>query len=501
MLPELDGTYPIVVTGIGGTGVITIAALIGMAAHLEGKGSTVLDQTGLAQKGGAVTCHLRIAREPSEIHAVRIAAGEADLVLGCDMVVVNDYWALSKIRAKRSNVVLNTYEAMPGTFTTQPDMQFPAGKIIDAVRTALDGDEPALVDATQLGTALLGDTIAANLFMLGYAWQKGWVPVSLDSLMRAIELNGAAIEMNKTAFNWGRMGAHDIIAVRRAAGLGPVGLPSGAIPLNLPMRSTTYPLLPSGEGTSGASISGAREASSQTPLPTAEGLMAEALDDLAISGSLDEQIARRVEFLTGYQNAAYAAKYKSLVDKVRSVEQQKTPAFTSLTQAVARYAFKLMAYKDEYEVARLYTSGDFEKKIRETFEGDYRIHFHLAPPLLARKDADGHLRKAEYGPWVFKAFRVLARLKGLRGGLLDIFGYSAERKMERRLITRYFSQIDELLRGLDNTNHALAVDIASIPEHIRGYGHVKERFHAEAMQRQDALLQAWREPVADRSAA
>ncbi len=477
---DFERPWNILVTGIGGTGVVTIGALIGMAAHLEGKGSTVLDQTGLAQKGGAVTCHLRIAKDPADIHAVRIAAGEADLVLGCDMVVVNDYWALSKIRANRSNVVLNTYEAMPGTFTTKPDMQFPAQQIIDAVRTALEGDEPELIDATQLGTALLGDTIAANLFMLGYAWQKGWVPVSLDSLMRAIELNGAAIEMNKTAFNWGRMGAHDITTVRRAAGVGQARLPSGAIPLNLPM----HPAKPAAK-------------SDAVSLPRG----AEALDDLAISSSLDEQIARRIEFLTGYQNAGYARKYQALIDKVRRVEQQKTPAFTSLTQAVARYAFKLMAYKDEYEVARLYTSGDFEKKIRETFEGDYKIHFHLAPPLLAKKDADGLLRKAEYGPWMFKAFRVLGKLKGLRGGVFDIFGYSAERKLERQLIVDYFKQIDELLAGLDNDNHALAIDIASVPEHIRGYGHVKERFHADAMKRQDDLLHAWRNPSAARSAA
>ncbi|MBK6377720.1 MAG: indolepyruvate ferredoxin oxidoreductase family protein [Xanthomonadales bacterium] len=477
---DFERPWNILVTGIGGTGVVTIGALIGMAAHLEGKGSTVLDQTGLAQKGGAVTCHLRIAKDPADIHAVRIAAGEADLVLGCDMVVVNDYWALSKIRANRSNVVLNTYEAMPGTFTTKPDMQFPAQQIIDAVRTALEGDEPELIDATQLGTALLGDTIAANLFMLGYAWQKGWVPVSLDSLMRAIELNGAAIEMNKSAFNWGRMGAHDIATVRGAAGVGPTRLPSGAIPLNLPMHP-------------------AKPAARIDAVSPPRG--AEALDDLAISGSLDEQIARRIEFLTGYQNAGYAKKYQALIDKVRRVEQQKTPAFTSLTQAVARYAFKLMAYKDEYEVARLYTSGDFERKIRETFEGDYRIHFHLAPPLLAKRDADGHLRKAEYGPWMFKAFRVLSKLKRLRGGVFDIFGYSAERKLERQLIVDYFKQVDELLGGLDNDNHALAIDIASVPEHIRGYGHIKERFHADAMKRQDDLLHAWRNPSAARSAA
>lgn len=469
---DLAQPWNVLVTGIGGTGVVTIGALIGMAAHLEGKGSTVLDQTGLAQKGGAVTCHLRIARAPGDIHAVRIAAGEADLVLGCDMVVVNDYWALSKIRAGRSNVVLNTYEAMPGTFTTKPDLQFPAQKIIDAVRLALDGASPELVDATDLATALLGDTIAANLFMLGYAWQKGWVPVGHDALMRAIELNGAAIEMNKAAFNWGRLGAHDPARVRAAAGVKP-HLPSGAIPLALPTRPAAAPV-----------VTGA-----------------DALDDASLSGGLDERIARRIAFLTDYQNAAYARRYADLVDTVRKTEQARTPGQSALTEAVARYAFKLMAYKDEYEVARLYTSGDFERRIRDTFDGDYKLHFHLAPPLLAKKDAEGHLRKAEYGPWVFKAFRVLAKFKGLRGSVLDPFGRTAERKMERRLIEDYYRQVDELLAGLDRDNHALAVDIASVPELIRGYGHVKERHLADALKRQDDLLTAWRSPARSRAAA
>jgi indolepyruvate ferredoxin oxidoreductase len=477
---DLEQPWNILVTGIGGTGVVTIGALIGMAAHLEGKGSTVLDQTGLAQKGGAVTCHLRIAKTPADIHAVRIAAGEADLVLGCDMVVVNDYWALSKIRAQRSRVVLNTYEAMPGTFTMKPDLAFPATQIVEAVTTALGGDKPELVDATELATALLGDTIAANLFMLGYAWQKGWVPVSHDALMRAIELNGAAIEMNKTAFNWGRMAAHDIVAVRKAAGLPNPHLPSGAIPLALPTR---------------------RAASTSTGSTSAISADAAALDDTTLSATLDEQIARRIVFLTDYQNAAYAQQYKVLVDKVRAAEQQKTPGFTTLSAAVARYAFKLMAYKDEYEVARLYTSGDFEKRIRETFDGDFKLHFNLAPPLFAKKDADGNLRKAEYGTWVFSAFKMLAKLRGLRGSALDVFGYTAERKMERRLIVDYRKTLDELLAGLNGDNHALAVDIVSVPEHIRGYGHVKERHLADAMKRQDDLLSAWRNPQAVRVAA
>jgi len=453
---DLAQPWNILVTGIGGTGVVTIGALIGMAAHLEGKGGTVLDQTGLAQKGGAVTCHLRIAKKPADIHAVRIAAGEADLVLGCDMVVVNDYWALSKIRADRSRVVLNTYEAMPGTFTTKPDMQFPASQIVEAVKTALDGGTPELVDATDLATKLLGDSIASNLFMLGYAWQKGWVPISLAALMRAVELNGAAIEMNKTAFNWGRLAALDIARVKEAA---------------------------RGNATVAATAIGAGP-----------------LEDAKLSATLDERIARRVAFLTDYQDASYAAKYKGLVDKVRAAEQSKAGSAV-LTEAVARYAFKLMAYKDEYEVARLYTSGEFEKQIRDTFDGDYKIHFNLAPPTFAKKDADGHLVKREFGPWTFRAFKLLAKFKGLRGGAFDVFGRTEERRMERQLIADYFAQVDELIAKLSRDNVALAVDIASVPEHIRGYGHIKEANMAKAATLRAKLLAAWRNPESARAVA
>jgi indolepyruvate ferredoxin oxidoreductase len=479
---NLDQPWNILVTGIGGTGVVTIGALIGMAAHLEGKGATVLDQTGLAQKGGAVTCHLRIAKAPSDIHAVRIAAGEADLVLGCDMVVVNDYWALSKIRAGRSHVVLNTYEAMPGTFTTKPDMNFPANQIVDAVKTALDGGTPELVDATDLATALLGDSIASNLFMLGYGWQKGWVPLSLDALMRAVELNAAAVDMNKTAFNWGRMAAHDIANVRAAAF--PPSTLRAASPASGGSKSVSSLPPLAGEGAEGG-----------------WGHAPSSLDDSALSATLDERIARRAAFLTDYQNAAYAAKYTSLIDQVRSAEQQKTPGSTALSEAVARYAFKLMAYKDEYEVARLYTSGDFEKRVRDRFDGDFKIHFHLAPPMFARRDSEGHLRKSEYGSWVFGAFRMLAKLKGLRGGAFDVFGYTAERKLERRLIDDYSRCVDELVAGLNRDNHALAVEIASIPEQIRGYGHIKETHYAKAKARWDELMAAWRSPVTERVAA
>jgi indolepyruvate ferredoxin oxidoreductase len=318
---------------------------------------------------------------------------------------------------------------------------------------------PDLVDATDIATALLGDSIATNLFMLGYAWQKGWVPVSLDALMRAIELNGAAIEMNRNAFNWGRMAAHDLKQVMVAAGLAG---DDRVIDLKL---------------------------------------VGNDIEDDRLSASLDVSIARRVAFLTDYQNAAYAQQYRALVDKVRAAEASKSPGFTTLTEAVARYAFKLMAYKDEYEVARLYTNGEFEKRVREQFDGDFKVHFHLAPPLFAKKDNEGRLKKAEYGSWVFGAFKLLAKLRGLRGTALDVFGYTAERKMERQLIAEYRTQVDELIAKLDHDNHALAVEIASVPEHIRGYGHVKEEHLHKARAKWEELVALWRRPVATAKAA
>ncbi|MBB5207463.1 indolepyruvate ferredoxin oxidoreductase family protein [Chiayiivirga flava] len=455
-LPSLDQPWNILITGVGGTGVVTIGALLGMAGHLENKGASVLDQTGLAQKGGAVTTHVRIANTPADIHAVRIAAGEADLVLGCDIVVVNDYWALSKIRADRSNVVLNSYEAMPGPFTMNPDMQFPKAGIVQAVRTALDGQEPMLVDATALATALLGDAIATNLFMLGYAWQKGLVPLSLDSIHRAIELNGAAIEMNRKAFAWGRLAVVDLDAVRDAAGMG------------------------------------AQKGGDVIALP---------LDDVRLSKTLDERITRRVEFLTDYQNADYAKRYSDLVAKVRNAEQQRVPGSTALSEAVTRYAFKLMSYKDEYEVARLQTSDVFKRQIEATFEGNYTIKHHLAPPLFAKKNADGQLVKKEYGAWVRPMFGMLAKLKFLRGTAFDVFGYTHERRTERQLIVDYFAQVDDLIAKLDAGNVALATQIASVPEHIRGYGHVKEAHLKKADTMRQELLAQWRAGSTQRAAA
>ena len=455
---DLTQPWNMLITGVGGTGVVTIGALLGMAGHLEGRGATVLDQTGLAQKGGAVTTHVRLARRPQDLHAVRIAAGEADLVLGCDMVVVNDCWALSKLHADRTQVVLNSYQAMPGSFTTQPDLQFPAEAIVAGVSAALGGREPRLLDATQLATALLGDAIATNLFMLGYAWQLGWVPVSRAALMRAIELNGAAVTMNQQAFAWGRLAAVDLAAVRQAAGLEPSDPPARAV-----------------------------QVTAAAPSP---------LDDAALSQSLDTRIARRVAFLTDYQDAAYAARYHRLVERVRAREAECAPGSSALTEAVARYYFKLMAYKDEYEVARLYTRSHFQQQLAGQFEGDYRVHFHLAPPWLAKRDAHGQPVKREYGAWMLTALRWLARLRTLRGTRLDVFGYSAERRGERQRIVDYAATVEALLDELNADNVGLAAQIAAIPEHIRGFGHVKQAHLREAEALQTRLLAQWRNPKA-----
>lgn len=432
----LEQPWNMLITGIGGTGVVTIGALIGMAAHLENKGGSVLDQTGLAQKGGAVTTHVRIAKSPEAIHAVRIAAGEADLVLGCDMVVVNDYWALSKIRADRSHVVLNDYQAMPGTFTRNTDLQFPAKDILTAISTALDGREPMLLAGTDLALALMGDAIATNLLMLGYAWQKGLVPLSFASLMRAVELNGAAVAMNKKAFAWGRMAAHDPAAVLAAAGMG------------------------------GAAVSATAWTSATDAAFAGEGRICQTLED---------SVALRTRFLTEYQNAAYARQYSDFVAEVRVQEAQRTPGYSGLSEAVAKYLFKLMAYKDEYEVARLYSSPAFRQQIEDHFEGDIKLHLNLAPPLFAKKGADGHLLKQEYGAWVLPLVRGLRHFKFLRGTAFDVFGKTQERRTERALIADYQRDIRQVLPMLALGNHADAVRLARLPEHIRGFGHVKEK--------------------------
>ena len=444
-----DSPYGIVITGIGGTGVVTVGALLGMAAHLEGKGVSVLDITGLAQKNGAVVSHVRIADRPEDIRAVRIAAGGARLLLGCDMVTAGSFEALAKLRAGYSRAVVNSHRTMTADFTRDPDLAFPEQGLRDAITAAAGGGRADFVDATGLATALLGDTIAANLFMVGFAYQHGLLPVSAAAIERAIELNGVAVEANKGAFLWGRRTAHDGAAVETIA--------------------------------------------------FAEGVAPAAR---RVSASLDELIARRTAELTAYQNAAYANRYTDLVQRVRTVEAERAKGRTGLGEAVARSYFKLLAYKDEYEVARLFTNGAFMKRLRDTFEGDFTLTFHLAPPLAAQRDpVTGVAKKRQYGPWMMRAFKVLAKGKGLRGTPFDVFGRTAERRRERRLITDYEQTVDEFLRRLDTENHCLAVGLAALPETMRGFGHVKERNVEAARAREAELLDALRTPAPTKSAA
>ena len=433
---ELKETpYNILITGIGGTGVITIGALLGMAAHLEGKGTSALDMTGMSQKNGSVTSHVRIARSPADIRAQRIATGEADLILGCDMLTAGALDAISKTRPGRTVAVINTHQQPPGPFAQNPDWQFPAEQIRALIDESVGG-RSHFVDATRLATALLGDSIAANLFMLGFAFQKGLIPLQEESILKAIELNGVAVEANKQAFGWGRRGAVNPEQVEKLA------TPASPVIVQMPQN-------------------------------------------------LETQVRRRVAFLTDYQNAAYAKRYEDLIAKVRDAEA-RLGAGDALSKAVAKYLFKLMAYKDEYEVARLYTNGDFEKRLNESFEGDFKVSYNLAPPLLAKRDAQGHLVKARYGAWMKPAFKLLAKLKGLRGTALDVFGYAEERKLERRLIRDYQALVTEILATLSPKNHRTAVELATLPERIRGFGHVKERNIAAVATEREKLLQQFR---------
>ncbi|OJU92021.1 MAG: indolepyruvate ferredoxin oxidoreductase [Burkholderiales bacterium 66-5] len=434
--PACDAAWGIVVAGVGGTGVITIGQLLGMAAHLEGKGVVTQDAAGLAQKGGATWSHVQIAERPEAIHTTRVDTAQADLVIGCEPIVSANKTTLAVMQPGRTHVALNVHRLPAAAFVHNPDWQFPLGGCEAAIGAAVGRGQLFMLDAERAAAQLLGDSIYTNPLMLGYAWQKGWVPLTRVALRRAMELNGVQVENNLAAFEWGRHCAHDLAAVE--------------------------------------ALFAARKAIAAASQPT-----------------LAELVQRRADFLTGYQDAGYAAEYRAFVEKVRQVEEplgQGTP----LAEAVARYLFKLMAYKDEYEVARLHTDAAFVGKIAEGFEGDYRIVHHLAPPLWSKKNAKGELTKSAYGPWVRSAFGWLARLKGLRGTWLDPFGRTAERRMERALIARYRSSIEELLAALTLERRDLAVQIARIPEDIRGYGHVKARHLQGAGTRWDALMAQWR---------
>ncbi len=444
--PSCTEPYGILLAGVGGTGIVTLGALLGTAARLEGKGATVLDKAGLAQKYGAVTSHIRIAERADDLHAVRIATGGARLMLGIDLVVAASRDALVRLDKGSSHAVVNGDPIPTGDFTRAPDLAFPDEQLEGVIRAAAAGLD--VVDATRLATALIGDAVYANLFLLGVAYQRGQVPLGADALEQAIALNGVAVEANLRAFRWGRAAAHDPGAVAAAAaGSGP-----------------------------------ARAA------PAPEGL--EAL------------IERRTADLRAYQNSAYAARYRALVARMREAERARAPGRQQLTEAVARAYHKLLAYKDEYEVARLYTDGRFRRQVEAQFEGSYGLRFSLAPPLFARRDPEtGHLKKQVFGPWMLAAFRLLARFKGLRGTPLDIFGYSAERRRERALIDEYEATVAALIAGLESDNHALAVEIAEVPLAMRGFGHVKEANIACAKEREAELLAAFRTPAPQASAA
>ncbi len=442
--PAIDSPYNILVTGVGGTGVVTIGALIGMAAHLDGCNVTVLDMTGLAQKGGAVFSHIRIARSAAELHAVRLATGEADALIGGDMIVSASREALDKLTAGRTRAIVNSSETPTADFAQHPDWQMPCAAMQEALHEALGCDDPAnanaltLIDAHTIAVKLLGDAIAANLFLLGMAWQRGLVPVSQEALQRAIELNATAVAMNKRAFQWGRLAAHD---------------PTSVLTL-------------------------LDEHSSGTAQPR----------------TLDELMQLHRDTLSAYQNQAYAERYTTLVAQVIHAERALPSAHADLplSHTVACSYFKLLAYKDEYEVARLFSDAKFWADLEAAFDGNYTVFFHLAPPTLGASD-NLHVKgeKRRFGPWMRPLFRLLAKLKFLRGSAFDPFSYSAERRLERALIAEFEADMAFLLAHLSPQTYSRAVELASHALSIRGYGPVKAASVAHYRSARQHTLDAW----------
>ncbi|MBQ0131140.1 MAG: indolepyruvate ferredoxin oxidoreductase family protein [Comamonas sp.] len=436
-LPDATQAWGIVVAGVGGTGVITIGSLLGMAAHLEGKGVVTQDAAGLAQKGGSTWSHIQIANTQQAIHTTKVDIAKADLVIACDPIVAASKTTLSVMQPGRTYVSLNNHGSPTSAFVHNPDWQAPGAQCGDVIEQAVGQGLLGQFDAEQAAVQLLGDSIYTNPLILGYAWQQGRIPLGHAALMRAMELNGVQVANNQAAFEWGRRCAHDLAQVQAI-------------------------------------------------------YQAAQVIQFVKKPGLQEMLAQREQFLTDYQNADYAAQYRAFISQVLASESRLGTS-TRLTEAVARYLFKLMAYKDEYEVARLHLHPTFTSKLAEMFEGDYRVVHHLAPPLLARKDDHGHLVKKEFQPWVRSAFGWLTKLKGVRGSALDVFARNKERQMERALITEYRACLEDLLPQLREDNLALAVEIASIPEGIRGYGHVKERHLQAARSKWQALLQQWKE--------
>ncbi len=430
--------YNVLISGVGGTGVSTTGALLGMAAHLEGRDVLALDQTGLAQKFGAVLSHVRIADTPESLHSARIPSGEADVLLGADLIVATSPDSLARLSTERTRMVVNTHEEMPAGFIFDRDLEFAGSSMLSTLAHAGRSNAFSSIDATRLATALLGDSISANLFLLGVACQKGLLPVSPAAIERAIELNGISLDQNKAAFEWGRRAALDPGLVERMAG----------------------------------------------PKASAERL----------AGSLDEVIEQRERFLTDYQDEKYASRYREWLDRVRAAERAVSADSTTLTETVARNYFKLLAYKDEYEVARLHVETGFLHESRARFDGRARLKFHFSPPLIARVDPDtGRPRKYEFGGWILPFLRVLARMKSLRGTRFDPFGYLTERRAERQLIVDYEDLLSRLVGELDPTRLELAVELAGLPDKIRGYGFVKAAAIVSTRELESGLRRAWAE--------
>ncbi|MEM7743825.1 MAG: indolepyruvate ferredoxin oxidoreductase family protein [Pseudomonadota bacterium] len=438
-LPALNGPYNVLVTGVGGTGVVTVGALLSMAAHLEGKGAAEMQMAGLAQKGGAVAIHCRVAPRPEDISAVRISVGEADAVIGGDLVVTGGQKALALMQRGRTGMICNSHEIITGAFTRDTEFQLPTDSLRLSVERKLGEEAVTMVEANRLAEEMLGDSIYSNVLLLGAAWQRGLLPVSRDAILKAIELNGAGVDGNKQSFEIGRW------AVAEPASL------------------------------------------EQYLTPPAD-----------VIETLPAKIARREAHLTGHSGARYARRYRKLVD--RAAEAEKAVGREGLAEAVAEGYFKLMAYKDEYEVARLHVET-LETELAEAFDNVGKISFHMAPPIFGKKDADGQPVKTKFGPWMFRALKVLSKLKGLRGTPLDIFGYSAERRGERKAIKDYELVANELITGLTPEKIGLAAEVARLPLKVRGFGHVKEANAGAVAKEEAALMAQFRAPGAPRAQA
>jgi len=427
--------WNILVGGIGGTGVLTIGALLGMAAHLDGRGCTILDMTGMAQKGGSVTSHIRIGADPKDIYSSRLSEGMTDLLIACDLIVGSGAPVLKTLRPGHSRALLNTDVTPTGDFQSNKNLDLGEARMREAIIEALAGGQACELPASRLATELTGDSIGTNILMLGYAAQKGLLPVSVTSLQQAIRLNGAFVDGNLRTFALGRLAAH-------------------------------------------------------APEVLARELTPPAVTSLA---TIDEVLASRKGLLTEYQDASYAEAYASFVEDIRR-RVAAVPGGQAFTRQVALTLARLMAYKDEYEVARLYTDPKFLQRIREQFSGDFTLSFNLAPPMLPGQDASGRPKKRQFGAWMLQAFRLLAPLKFLRGTPFDVFGYTAERRLERRLIREYRELARKVADRLDADNLAAAVELARAAIDIAGYGPVKEAAAAAYAAKLPRLLEAFESP-------